>query len=154
MFHVFWFSKNWAEKIETSAFLSAIFIFWGHILWLSKVKGAAEYHNYSIIKFPNIDGNLFVPFSTHPYFGNFLILFTFLIVTPPKSLVMYFNNGRCSMYIVYMLCKISLRIICYVARLPDIQFPKENHLFADLCCIEGYNNGHYSIITTIYNKIQ
>ena len=28
MFHVFWFSKNWAEKIETSTFLSAIFIFW------------------------------------------------------------------------------------------------------------------------------
>ena len=29
--------KKIAEKIETSAFLSAIFIFWGHIVWLSRV---------------------------------------------------------------------------------------------------------------------
>ena len=47
MFHVFWFSKNWAEKIETSAFLSGIFIFWVQILWTAYV-GGAEYYNYSI----------------------------------------------------------------------------------------------------------
>ena len=49
MFHVFWFSKKWAEKIETSASLSAIFIFCGwfssNVMWR---VGGAEYCNYSI----------------------------------------------------------------------------------------------------------
>ena len=43
-----------------SAFLSAIFIFWGHILWLSRVVSTirpAEYYNYSIIVDTTLDSH-------------------------------------------------------------------------------------------------
>ena len=46
VFHIFWFSKKWGEKIETSAFLSAIFIFLGHILRLSIVVTVSTHFHF------------------------------------------------------------------------------------------------------------
>ena len=53
--HIFWFWKNWVEKMETSVFLSAIFIFshqFFHLLCLLGLCFAfptIDYYCYSII---------------------------------------------------------------------------------------------------------